>query len=95
MRDHLIAASQATGQPPDELLPVPIPPGCDALWQTFMELHRARSAGMGGPAAISWQDILAWQAINGVQLNPWEVSVIQQLDRVAVEQMAKTKSDNA
>ena len=43
-----------------------------------------RGAGMG-PAAINARDLLAYQQINGIELNPWELDCIYALDQVALK----------
>ena len=41
-----------------------------------------RGSGMG-PNAIGASDLLAYQRINGIELNPWELDCIYALDQVA------------
>lgn len=66
----------------------PLPRGCDLLWSVFQQLHNARSsAGMGGPGAITWQDVVAWQQGNQVQLTPWEIDTVFALDPIALKAM--------
>jgi hypothetical protein len=36
-------------------------------------------AGAMGEAALGYQDMAAWQAINGVELMPWEASLLRRL----------------
>lgn len=67
-----------------ELHPPPLPPGCQLVWDTFIELHNARGGGMG-PSPIAWRDVLAWQEVRGVQLTPWEVDTLMALDQVAMK----------
>ncbi|MDP3417849.1 hypothetical protein [Falsiroseomonas sp.] len=68
----------------------PLPPAAAYLWEWFLELHEARGAGgMGGPAAITYQDIQAWTGLRGIRLAPWETSVLTMLDRVFRQAMAK------
>lgn len=61
-----------------------MPRACDGLWAAFLWLHAGRASGMGGPAAISAADIVAWQTLSRVRLTPWEVDVMRALDGVAL-----------
>jgi hypothetical protein len=65
----------------------PLPAGGELLWQTFIDMHGARQAGLGGPLPITWADILAWGQVHGVQLSPWEAGVIKQIDQAALAAM--------
>ena len=88
-RDHLQAHARATGEAPPELILPPIPPGCHHLWELFLQLNSSRPSGAAGASAISPTDILAWQTLAGVQLNPWELDVLQALDRVVMNAIAE------
>ncbi|WP_342617234.1 hypothetical protein [Rhodoferax sp. GW822-FHT02A01] len=70
-----------------------IPPpknGCWHIWETFIELHNARGAGMG-PSPITWRDLSAWQEVRGVVLTPWEIDTLTALDQVAMKSMNEKK----
>lgn len=43
-----------------------------------------RGSGMG-PSAIGAPDLLAYQQLNGIELNPWELDCIHALDQVALK----------
>lgn len=43
-----------------------------------------RGLGMG-PSAIGAPDLLAYQHLNGIELNPWELDCIHALDQVALK----------
>jgi hypothetical protein len=53
-----------------------------------MQLHAARGSGGMGPAGLAFSELVAWQTLTGVELNPWELEVIQALDRVALKAAA-------
>ena len=58
----------------------------------FYELQSARTLqaiGMGGVyyPPLSYQEIAAWKALRGLDLEWWEVSLIKSLDAVYVEYM--------
>ena len=45
-----------------------------------------------GAAPIALADIVAWQTLMGVQLTPWEIETLLQLDAAALA--AKTTMDD-
>lgn len=72
LRDHLRAAA-AVGAAPDARLMAAPPAAMAALWEAFCAL------GQGfGPA-----DVLAWQALHGVTLSPWEAETLLIMGRVS------------
>jgi len=78
------AVARATGQTPPELIPLPIPPGCEAVWSVFLDLHnRWGNHGMG-VSSIGLADIVAWQALMDVRLTPWEIDTLLHLDSAAL-----------
>lgn len=91
-RDHLLAYARTTGETPPELQPPPLPGGCELLWTVFLQLHGARGGGMG-PAPISMSDLLAYQQLHGIELNPWELDVLHQLDQVALSAAAEQQKN--
>lgn len=78
MADHYRAVARQTGKPPPE--PPPMPPAGAHLWDTFLELHRARGGSGFGPSPISHADIEAWVRLKAWPLRPWEVDAIRALD---------------
>ena len=85
-----MAAFRATGEWPEELNIQDLPIGCRIVWDTFIELHNARSYGMG-PSPIGWRDLQAWQEVTGVRLGPWEIDTIMALDIVAMKSLNEKK----
>ena len=80
LRDHLEAVAQATGITPPELIPLPLPRGCQALWSAFLDLHARRGHSGFGPLPIGLGDLVAWQTLMAIDLNPWEIDTVLQLD---------------
>lgn len=67
------------------------PPGMAAyLVSHLFEIGPVAWAGMG-EVPISHQDIAAWQANTGVQLDAWEARALRQLSGVYVDQINKSK----
>ncbi len=82
-RDHLVAAERA-GIDTGDLEPKPIPSDCDQLLEPFWALRR--SAGSNGMTAnaISYGDMVHWQTLYGVRLEPMEIDLILAMDGAAV-----------
>jgi len=54
------------------------------VWSVFLDLNSRRgNHGMGG-SSIALADIVAWQTLMGVQLTPWEIDTLLQLDSAAL-----------
>lgn len=67
----------------DPRLQVQWPKAGRSIWTVFKSL--ARQPAMGGLAAISQQEIQAWQSNHGVRLTPWELEMIEVFDAIAIE----------
>lgn len=76
---------------PPELIALPIPPGCGALWSLFLDLHARRGNSGTSLLPIALADLLAWQQLFGVRLTSWEIDTLMQLDAAALA--AHTETD--
>ena len=94
LRDHLIAAAGNTGRP-DPRLAARLPAGVDLLWQAFLDLNAARPSNGFGVGAIPPSEVVAWCALRGVRLSPWEVETLAAVDRAALAVMAEQQSKKA
>ena len=83
-RDHLQAYAKSSGEVPPDLIVPTLSGGLDAIWDFFLQLHHMRGGGMG-PCAITASDLLAFERLHGIELNPWEVDCILALDQVAMK----------
>lgn len=63
-----------------ELTPVFVPLFCQPLIDWFWELHSGRQFAAFGPCPISFQEILAYQALRGIELSAFAVSIVKMLD---------------
>lgn len=90
-RDHLISAERATGEWIPELHPPELPADCALIWHTYIELHNARTSGDASPERISWPDLLAWQTVRKVDLNPWEIDTLLAMDAAALKTISEHK----
>lgn len=92
MREHLQAHERQTGMPHERLANAPpLPVGCAPLWRGFMEMHNARSWGMGGPLPLSFVEIDAWQRVRRVRLEAWEIAAIKAADAAYLRVQAKAR----
>lgn len=81
MKSHLEAFERATGKKHPLLVDAPtLPKELDYLWSDFMDLSSSRSSNGFGPSRITFADIDAWQRVNGVALQPWEIDLIRAAD---------------
>lgn len=69
-----------------DLEPPPISAGVGYLLNMFSNLSCARQYGMSGPMPISYQEILAYNELLDVGLEPWEVEAIRLMDQVFVQE---------
>lgn len=60
------------------------------LFEFLLDVGVFQETGMA-VSALSWQEIIAWQAQIGVSLQAWEVRAIRHLSREYVAQMDKAK----
>ena len=90
LRDHLLAAA-AAGRALHPLL-AEQPPECVTwLWNAHCELTAARPAGLAGDRPTPATEVLAWQALQGVRLSPWDVDTLAAMDRAALQMAAEQR----
>jgi hypothetical protein len=88
LRTHLRRVLIMTGQC-DPMLDIPPVPKCAAaLWRLWLFLSGTRPPAMG-LSPISHQEIAAAAHLYRLDLVPWEVETLLQLDRVAMSFAAK------
>jgi hypothetical protein len=82
-------AAERAGIDTGELDPPPTPAGFEELLEAFWQLRR--SAGSNGmtPNAITHSEILAWQTLNRVTLEPLEVDMVFAMDNAAIAAFAE------
>lgn len=70
-----------------------IPEGYEFIWEWFFELAQTRQQTGFGASPISWQEMVAWAHITGVELYPSIAMCLVAMDRawlkVAAEQGKK------
>ncbi|RFP19193.1 hypothetical protein D0T23_05290 [Duganella sp. BJB475] len=88
MREHLEAHERATGETPPDLLPAPFPHEIGHLWDWFRQISRMRQNNGMGVSPLS-TEILTWQSLSHIELNPYELDVIWSLDSMYLEHQSK------
>lgn len=67
----------------------PFPDLATHIWAAFLELHNGRTYGMSGPNPISYDTIYFWCRMTGIELTPWEISVVKDLDNEYIKAMGE------
>jgi hypothetical protein len=79
-RPNLTAKARADYEA--ELTCPPFPEALEYLWNVFLRLSARRGSGGFGVAPITWADIDAFVRHSGIQLAPFEVRLIEDLDNL-------------
>jgi hypothetical protein len=71
---------------------VKCPEGLEFLWNWYLDLAASRQlSGMGSPQAIPPSEIVAWQQLMRIDLEPWQVRAIRLLDIAHLKAFAETR----
>lgn len=81
LKSHLEIVERQTGIRPKELNLPEFPELLMSVWRIFIELSNTRGQGMSGGTTITFEQMKAYNDIMGNVIGPFEVSIIQQLDR--------------
>lgn len=68
---------------------VQVPAGGELLWKWFMALHKTRQAGMAGPQAITYAEIMAYSHVNRLPIEPRHVAILIAMDQAYLETVYK------
>ncbi|WP_244448547.1 hypothetical protein [Bosea sp. LC85] len=60
----------------------PAPPQLIYLWNAFRRLSDRRGMGLSGSAPLTWPEIDAFSRLSGLHLAPWEIEIVEELDRL-------------
>lgn len=95
LKDHIESAknnpfAKLTPKPKaEEVLeeqPPMLPDAAAYVWTYFVRLHARRSqAGMGGFLALSYQEMVAFEQLEQIKLEHWEIMLIEAVDRKFLE----------
>lgn len=93
-REHYEQVEKSSGHTPEELDIGECPDDLFYLYTWFLEMHGSRGFNQAGPCPITFDDIIKWQALYRISLEPWEVRTIKFLDgaylKVSAEHMRKS-----
>ena len=100
---HLRQVAKSKGRDPEEFLgehfddSAPTEPPDLLLWHwgVFLELCDARGSGYSEPSPISFGEIYSWSLLYGVIMNPWEVDLLRELDKVWMKAFRDGRSSQA
>jgi hypothetical protein len=67
----------------------PFPRALSYLWRTFQRLRNRRTSNGFGVNPITWVDLGEFTRLTGVRLAPWEIEVIEELDILDRNEIAK------
>lgn len=67
----------------------PFPELATHIWSAFLELHNGRTYGMSGPNPISYDTVYFWCQMTGIELTPWELGVVKDLDNEYIKAMGE------
>lgn len=70
----------------------PFPEELRYLWQAFLHIRR-RKAGGWGPEPISDADILAHSQVHGLDLRPWEMAAVFEIDDLWLASVSDTAQE--
>lgn len=93
-REHLAAVERA-GQDTGELDPLPTPLGCEELLATFWQLRRSAGGDGMSQKPITHSEVLAWQQLQRVELEPMEVDLLFAMDNAALTAFAENAAKAA
>lgn len=77
----------------DELHNPPLPSFLAYLWRIFVRLADRRSTGLNGPNLITYTEMQAFQELAGIRLTPWEVEMIEALDKCHLSELHRTRQE--
>lgn len=80
MREKLLHVEATTGKRPADLDGPEPPEQLAYLLGWFADLGSGRPPGFSGPAPLTWEGILAWATLTGVDPRPWEIALLRRLD---------------
>lgn len=92
LRDHAKSILKATGALPEEYQSLTCPSALEHCWHWFLYLNRTRSGSGFGQNPISYQEILAWTQLTGVEPDPTEIQAIMSLDQAYMNVQAQELS---
>jgi hypothetical protein len=84
--DRYLQIEQQTGVYPGPEFEVPLE--ISYLWGYFMDLNSTRGGGWGA-APITYSELYAWMVLTGVEISPWEVGILKEMDNAFLTTVTK------
>lgn len=72
------------------MIPLPFPYELSHIWAWFQRMNQMRQNNGFGVSRLSGE-IVAWQQLEGIRLNPYELDVIAKLDEAFVLHHSKAE----
>jgi hypothetical protein len=85
---HLQRVAESTGKVDPLLEEIPVPNYLQAVLAAFLELVQHKASGFG-EGTILHSEISAYCGNYGVELSPWEVETVMEMDRAFLQTRAK------
>lgn len=87
LSDHLASLERQLGRPVAgaKAKEAELPDAFAHIWDWFYELASRRTTGMSGFNPISHMEVEAWARLRRIDVAPWEVRLLLQLDAVMLE----------
>lgn len=90
LREHLEVIERTSGQTPEQLAPQPFPHELSHIWEWFQVMSSMRQNAGFGVSRLS-SEIVDWQKLEGIRLNPYELEVIRRIDSIFVTHHTEAK----
>jgi hypothetical protein len=85
---------KTTGKKPKGLTPPKLPTLAALPFEWWKELNRARTCSELGLNPLSFESIRAWSEIRRITLDPFDLTLIQAIDRAYLQVFNQRETDN-
>ena len=89
LREHLESVQRQTGRIPKRLKQPEFPKEFLYVWDWYSELDGTRGFTESGSCPITFQEIDAWARLFCIDIGPFEVFLIKQLDMVHLQTVSE------
>jgi hypothetical protein len=69
----------------------PLPLALDYLWRIFNRLRRRKCGNGFGSSPIEWPDVDAFLRLSRIELAPWEIEILEDLDDLFLADHSKAQ----
>jgi hypothetical protein len=93
LREHFASYRRmARKRHPKDVESCPMPESLQYLWAYFWDLNAGRPVWQGGFRPIPATEFMAWQTLNEIQLERWELEALRRLDALFLKVVAEESS---